>query len=202
MGNNTSEYINFEFEQMYYLFTRVSGEEKIFREKKNYIYFLTQFIKYLMPYLDVYAYCLAPQHLQFLISFKSEKEISNYTIPTFQKLSKAEEHKLLMQPISNLLNSYAKAYNKMYKRTGALFVDYIKREKIEDEESLKATVLKIHQLPIITQSAKSMENWPYSSYYAFLNINKSSKLKRKFILDFFEDQNKFVEFHQKTYKVS
>ena len=61
MEIKTTPYENFEFEQVYHLFTRVSGNELIFRKEGNYDYFLKQLSKYLLPYLEIYAYCLVPQ---------------------------------------------------------------------------------------------------------------------------------------------
>lgn len=38
-------------------------------------------------------------------------------------MNNENEHQFLMKPFSDLLNAYAKAYNKMYNRKGALFMD-------------------------------------------------------------------------------
>ena len=102
-----------------------------------------------------------------------------------------------MQPISNLLNSYAKAYNKMFQRKGALFVDFIKREKFDDEEGLKEVYKNIHQIPVHSQAVNDISEWKYSSYKSYLDVSKPSKINRNFMLGFFENQNDFIEFHKK-----
>lgn len=196
-------YQDIEFEQIYHLFTRVSGNETIFRKEGNYTYFLSQVSKYLLPYSEIYAYCLAPQRFSFLVCFKSKKEILKNLNLLDKDFTKSDEHKFLMQPLSNLLNSYAKAYNKMFQRKGALFIDYIKREKLDDEESLKNTLREIHCIPIQNLLAKNPEDWKFSSYNAYLSPDKPSKVSTTFLRGFFADLDEFKKFHiNKTNKTS
>lgn len=187
---------DFEFEQIYHLFTRVSGNELIFRNEENYMYFLQKISKYLLPYCDIYAYCLAPQRFSLLICFHSKNKILKTLNFEEKDFTKEQEHKFLMQPLSNLLNSYAKAYNKLYKRKGALFVDYIKREKFDDEESLKNIFRYIHQIPIQNLLTKNIDEWKFSSYQSYLELEKPTKIQRAFMLSFFETQNDYINFHK------
>jgi len=188
-------YQDFEFEQIYHLFTRVSGNEMIFRKEDNYNYFLSQLSKYLLPYLEIYAYCLVPQRFSLLICFKSKNEIlKTFNLPD-RDFSKAEEHKFLMQPLSNFLNSYAKAYNKMFQRKGALFIDYIKREQIDDEDKLKNVFREIHHIPLQNNLIQNTEDWKFSSYKSYLNPERPSKITKNFMMGFFndlEDLKKFI----------
>ncbi len=188
---------NFEFEQIYHLFTRVSGNEMIFLKDKNYPYFLNQISKYLLPFLDIYAYCLLPKQFSLFVCFHSQSQICKNLNIEEKELSKDQEHKFLMQPVSNLLNSYAKAYNKMYQRKGALFVDFVKREKLDDEEGLKDIFRSIHQLPTQNQLVKNISDWKYSSYKAYFQSTKPTKLNRNLMTGFFENHSDYVEFHKK-----
>ena len=196
METKTSLYENFEFEQTYHLFTRVSGNELIFRKEGNYDYFLRQLSKYLLPYLEIYAYCLVPQRFSLLICFRSKNEIFKHFDLPENDMSAEQEHKFLMQPISNLLNSYSKAYNKMFQRKGALFIDYIKRERIDEEGQLKNIFKDIHHIPLQHQFVKSSDEWKYSSFNAYLNANKSTKVSKNFMLGFFENTQDLIQFHK------
>ncbi len=189
-------YENFEFGQIYHLFTRVNGNELIFRKEDNYNYFLKQISKYLLPYLEIYAYCLVSQRFSLLVCFRSKNEIFNQLKLPEKELSSEAEHKFLMQPISNLLNSYAKAYNKMFQRKGALFFDYIKREKIDEEGQLKDIFKGIHHIPLQHGLVKSVAEWKYSSFNAYLNVNKPSKMNRDFMMRFFSNTQDFIQFHK------
>ncbi|MGA9213584.1 transposase [Kaistella sp.] len=198
MEIKTTPYENFEFEQVYHLFTRVSGNELIFRKEGNYDYFLKQLSKYLLPYLEIYAYCLVPQRLSLLVCFRSKNEVFKNINLSEKEMSAEQEHKFLMQPISNLLNSYSKAYNKMFQRKGALFIDYIKRERIDEEGQLKNIFKEIHQIPMQHQFVKSSEEWKYSSFKAYLNTNKSTKVSTDYMIGFFDDCDDLIQFHKIT----
>ncbi|MCJ7934603.1 MAG: transposase [Chryseobacterium sp.] len=112
MVNNTER---FECGYVYHIYSHAVGKDLIFREDENYQYFLNKLLKYIIPVADIYAYCLLPNHFHLLLRFKDVNE---------------NEHKYLMKPFSNLLNAYAKAYNKRYNRKGALFLDFLKRKKL------------------------------------------------------------------------
>ena len=197
MKTNERPYENFEFEQIYHLYTRVSGNENVFRNDKNYTFFLGKVEKYLLPVLEIHAYCLVPQRFSFLISFRSQIEIFENLKLEAEDMSEDRIHKFLMQPVSNLLNSYSKAYNKMYGRKGALFIDYIKREKIDDVELLKNVFRKIHQIPTENFSNIVCEEWKYSSYRSYIDDQKFSKINRELMMQYFSGKDEFISFHQK-----
>ena len=197
MKTNEPPYENFEFEQIYHLYTRVSGNENIFKNDNNYNFFLGKVEKYLLPVLEIHAYCLVPQRFSFLISFRSQIEIFENLKLEDEDMSEDRIHKFLMQPVSNLLNSYSKAYNKMYGRKGALFIDYIKREKIDDVELLKNVFRKIHQIPTENFSNIAFEEWKYSSYRSYIDDQKFSKINREIMMQYFSGKDEFISFHQK-----
>lgn len=196
MEAKTAPYLNFEYEQIYYLFTRACGSELLFRNQNNYNYFLKLVSKYLMPYLEIYAYCLVPQRLGFLVNFRSSTEIFNHLKEPEREMLPDEIHKFLMQPISNLLNSYSKSYNKMYQRKGALFIDYIKREQLDNVEDLKEIFREIHHFPIQHQLIKTLEDWKFSSYNAYVEPNKTTKISIDFMMDLFENVEDLKQFHK------
>ena len=193
MKSNDSFYIGFEFGQIYHLFTRVNGSELLFRQESNYIYFLEKITKYLVPILDVYAYCLAPQRFSLLVCFKSSEQISDFFKLTEEELFAKNTHKYLMQPLSNMLNSYSKSYNKMYKRRGALFVDYIKREKLEDVDSMKLVFRTIHQIPIQNRLVTNLAEWKFSSLHSYSNLKKHSKVDKDFMLRLYGGQDDLLK---------
>ncbi|MDB5227104.1 MAG: hypothetical protein JWN78_1297 [Bacteroidota bacterium] len=73
--------------EFYHLFNRGNNREIIFYTDENYHYFLRQFDKYLTGFIDIYAYCLLPNHFHFLIKIKEEEEISkiNPTLNQFDR---------------------------------------------------------------------------------------------------------------------
>ena len=84
----------------------------------------------------------------------------------------------------------------MFQRKGALFIDYIKRERIDEEGQLKNIFKDIHQIPLQHQFVKSSDEWKYSSFNAYLNANKSTKVSKNFMLGFFENTQDLIQFHK------
>jgi len=116
-------HIALEPDRFYHIFSRAIGNETLFKESKNYNFFLERYKKYIAPIADTYTYCLLPNHFHFLIRIKSEETLRTNGISNAEKI---------MQNFSNFLNSYTKAYNKLYNRRGSLFMDYLRRVKVED----------------------------------------------------------------------
>ncbi|WP_445432358.1 transposase [Chryseobacterium indoltheticum] len=163
----------FEYGYVYHIYTHANGKDLIFREDENYKYFLSKILKYILPIAEIYAYCLMPNHFHLLIRFKDSNQISN-----------GDEHKYLMKQFSNLLNGYAKAYNKKYNRKGSLFLDFLKRKKVGDEKYLIKLLHYIHNNPVNHRFVEDINDWKYSSYHSYINLAKESKIERKEMMQY------------------
>ena len=60
----------FEPGVVYHVFNRGNNKEDIFKEEKNYMYFLSLLQKYVMPVAEVYAYCLMKNHFHLVVRIK------------------------------------------------------------------------------------------------------------------------------------
>lgn len=176
---------NFECEYVYHIYTHANGKDLIFRVEENYRYFLDKLAKYIVPIAEIYAYCLMPNHFHLLVRFKKLGEILN-----------EDEHKYLMKQFSNLLNAYAKAYNKRYNRKGSLFLDYLKRKRINDERYFMKLLHYIHNNPVNHGFVEDIGKWKYSSYHSYINLAKESKIERAEMMQYFETINDFIEYHK------
>jgi len=176
---------SFEFDSVYHIFSHVNGKELIFREETNYQFFLKQLDKYILPIADIYSYCLLPNHFHLLLRFKN-----------FEGVNIDEEHKYLMKRFGDFLNSYAKAFNKMYERRGALFLNAVKRKKVTDEKYLMKVLHYIHNNPVNHGFVNKIDEWKHSSYISYLNPEKESKLERMEIMQYFDSLNVFRNYHQ------
>lgn len=175
---------NFEFDSVYHIFSHVNGRELIYREETNYQFFLKQLDKYIIQIADIYAYCLLPNHFHLLLRFKNSENVNV-----------EDEHQFLMKNFGNFLNSYAKAFNKKYNRKGALFLNAVKRKKITDEKYLLKVLHYIHNNPVNHGFTSEINLWKYSSYNAYLNNLKASKLNRTEIMQYFESLEIFKNHH-------
>lgn len=176
---------SFECGYVYHIYTHGNGKDLIFRENENYRYFLDKLLKYIAPIAEIYAYCLMPNHFHLLLRFKIVESISG-----------DDEHKYLMKQFSNLLNGYAKAYNKKYTRKGALFLDYLKRKRVDDEKYLKKLFHYIHNNTVSHGFVETMNVWKYSSYHSYINFHKDSKIERKEMMQYFDTIKDFIEYHK------
>ncbi|HEX7871242.1 MAG TPA: transposase, partial [Chryseobacterium sp.] len=162
-----------------------NGKDLIFREDENYKYFLSKLLKYIIPIAEIYGYCLMPNHFHLLMRFKNSDQVSN-----------EDEHKYLMRQFSNLLNGYAKAYNKKYKRKGSLFLDFLKRKRVDDERYLIKLLHYIHNNPVNHGFVEGINDWKYSSYHSYIRLAKESKIERKEMMQYFDTIKDFVEYHK------
>ncbi|GAA4158107.1 hypothetical protein GCM10022217_18910 [Chryseobacterium ginsenosidimutans] len=176
---------SFEYGYVYHIYTHANGKDLIFREDENYKYFLSKLLKYIIPIAEIYAYCLMPNHFHLLMRFKDSDQVSN-----------EDEHKYLMRQFSNLLNGYAKAYNKKYKRKGSLFLDFLKRKRVHDEKYLIKLLHYIHNNPVNHGFVEDINDWKYSSYHSYIRLAKESKIERKEMMQYFDTIKDFVEYHK------
>ena len=165
-------------DRYYHVFNRGNNKQPIFFVKENYHYFLNLIKKYLTTVSDVYVYCLLSNHFHLLI--KTKEEVQDHVI------SKA---------FSNFFNSYAKAINKSYDRTGSLFQDRFKRKLIEDEDYLRKLIVYIHLNPEVHQIVEDFRKYEFSSFKSFFS-EKPSLLKRGVVLDLFGDIENFKFQHK------
>lgn len=181
--------------EKYHILGRAVGSEKLFRQDKNYSFFLLRYQKYIRPIADTFSYCLLPNHFHFLIRPKSSKIL----LPYFRQL-KNEDYSvdmlptLIMRQFSNLLNSYTKSFNEMYKRKGGLFIDYMRRVPIKSDRQFSSTVFYIHKNPVHHGYCKKMEDWKWSSYSTMLSDKRTSLLRPE-VLNSFGGLKGFLDYH-------
>ena len=179
------------FDHFYHIYNRAVGDDLLFRETKNYRFFVRQVRRYLFPVIDIYAYCFMPNHFHFLAKVKDKNSI----IKALQINNKRKAEKFINQSFSNLFNSYTKAYNKIYERRGKLFLLPYKRILIQDEDYLRVIIKYIHRNPIHHGFVKKYDTWKYSSYKAYI-IGNSSFVEIKKGMNLFGSQETFVRDHE------
>ncbi|MFC4817287.1 transposase [Flavobacterium sp. GCM10023249] len=100
------------------------------------------------------------------------------------------------QSFSNLFNAYTKAYNKNSKRHGTLFERPFRRKQINNNRYLQNVITYIHNNPIHHNICDHPIQYPWSSYISCIS-EKPTKLKRKEIIQLFNDLENFEYAHQK-----
>lgn len=184
-----------DFEHTYHIFNRAIGNEQLFVVDENYRFFLEKVKEYLLPFADVLSYCLMPNHFHFLVRFKSLEEVFVETLPKFKTLEELKaENTFLSKQFSRLFSSYTQAYNKVYHRKGSLFMKNFKRIKVQENQYLLKLVHYIHSNPKEAGLVQKISDWKYSSYNAILS-NSPTFIKRKEVIDLFDDLENFKYVH-------
>lgn len=174
----------------------------MFRNEENYKYFLKKFNEYISPIALTFSYVLIPNHFHFLIEIKDKNQLYNHYKQleiNREKSSYKTEGDLnyedfVMQQFSNFFNSYTKSYNKRFNRKGALFVDYMRRVLISDEEYLRNLVFYIHQNPVHHNCCSAVDEWRYTSFNSFYS-SKPSRIEREEVISWFGDLENFTFMH-------
>ncbi len=100
-----------------------------------------------------------------------------------------------MQQLSNLLNAYTKAYNKVYGRRGALWIDCTKRFKVDSADYLTQVIKYIHQNPVKHGFVDDIGDWNHSSYASHIST-KATELSRVEVLELFEGDENYLNTHK------
>ena len=185
-------------ENMYHVYNRAHGKEQLFIEEMNYHFFLKKFKEYIHPMVEVYTYCLMPNHFHVLIKVKSEEELENFFEDAWKEKSRTSKafpvDKKVTQQFSNFFNAYTKAFNKTYCRIGGLFISNYRRIKIESDRQLINTVKYIHLNPVNARLSEHPEDWKYSSFAAYIS-DKKSLVAKEYVIEKYGDFNNFLAMH-------
>jgi len=157
----------------YHIYNRGINSETVFQDDNNMSYFLKLVEKYLIPKVNILAYCLLNNHFHFAIEVTTDTKEVN-------------------QAFSNLFNAYTKAYNKQNYRTGALFERPFKRKHIKDENYLKQLILYIHRNPENHNIVEDFKSYEFSSFKLYSTENTTLISEKKpYIIGLFDDLKNF-----------
>ena len=190
----------------YHIYNRTINNELLFREDENYRFFLRQYKQYLHDYVDTYAYCLMPTHFHFTVRPKENavlrpesdyKSLEDFCSLPPAKLPPPKPNALtpLEKAFRDFFISYAKSYNKRFKRSGSLFQYKFKRKLANDMGYRMRLIVYIHANPVVAGLGSDFGDWAYSSYRAILSETETA-IQRDAVLDWFGGQEDFVAFHQ------
>jgi len=162
--------------QFYHIYNRGAGRQPIFHERENYLFLLSRVKRYVRALdVSVIAYCLLPNHYHFLLRQDGDQPAG-----------------LLPQRV---FNSYTKAFNKRYGRTGVLFEGPYKATLVDQEDYLLHLCRYIHANPVKHGLVPDLEQWPYSNYLEWINVRRGTLVDRRFVRELFPkslDYRRFV----------
>lgn len=163
----------------YHVYNRGANREKIFRENENYLFLLEKVVRYATEMaVTIIAYCLMPNRYHFLLRREGERTISDF--------------------IQAVFNSYSKAFNKMYLRTGTLFEGLFQCIHVDKESYLIYLCRYIHRNPLAAGLVADLERWPYSNYLEWIEARAGKLVDRKFVKSYFQTPEQYRSFVLET----
>jgi len=211
------------YDTHYHIYNRGNNRENIFLQERNYEYFMRLYEKHVSPIADTFAYCLLRNHFHIALRTKSEEEILKTLKASKQTLKVSSVNKnlvgqgnpakqdarqagkplgssvlgsdFLSQQFSNFFNAYTKSINNAYGRTGSLFQHPFGRVPITSDRQFWNVIAYIHQNPQKHGFVEDFRDWKWSSYGVLLS-EKPTKLNREVVMDWFGNQQSYVELHE------
>ena len=182
--------------RVYHIYNRGINRENVFLEERNYRHFLKLYTQHVAPIVFTYAYCLLRNHFHLMVQIKTPEEIRNgENLTGLGDLSGLElASKPPGQVFSNFFNAYAKAINKAYGRTGALWQRPFGRIEVTSDQYFVQLITYIHHNPIKHGFVDHLGDWPYSSYMTFAST-QPTRLERQMVLDWFNGPEGFAAAH-------
>ena len=153
--------MQFEEGYIYHIYNQGNNRRKIFFKRENYLYFLQKIRTQILPYGDVLAWCLMPNHFHLMV-YVREVELEKtqgkthtmtqshtHTMTQSHRMSASSRHPMsnntqtLNQSIAIMLRSYTRAINIQEKTSGSLFRPHTKAECVNCPQGLQPSFVMI-----------------------------------------------------------
>ena len=184
--------------KLYHIYNQGNNRQRIFYCRKNYLYFLKKVNLYILPYADILAWCLMPNHFHlmicvhtFVIQINDQKE-ENLITGTIRNLNDS---------IGLLLRTYTRGINKQNNRSGSIFKTHTHAECLNDIKGIKPEFLNlinkeendglfseeeypqicfiyIHNNPVKAKLVDKPEDWEFSSYIDYCGLRNGKLINR------------------------
>jgi len=194
---------------IYHIYNQGNNRQKIFFDKENYLYFLKKMKVYILPYADILAWCLMPNHFHWMVYVReTELEISD-RVTTSHPITKS---RTFNNSIAIMLRSYTRAINKQRNKTGSLFRPHTKAECVNcpqfDIPSFVGNRINIinpesqypqicfdyvHLNPVKAGLTKEINDWEFSSARDYYQGRKGKLINRKIAEEYINVLNIFKE---------
>jgi REP element-mobilizing transposase RayT len=161
--------------QYYHIYNRGANRKDIFLTSDNYEFLLRRVReKSIVNNIAIIAYCLMPNHYHFLVRQNSEISVGDFT--------------------QSIFNSYSKAFNKSFCRTGTLFEGPYKAIAIAKYEYLLHLCRYIHINPVEAGLVTHPSEWKYSNYVDWIGKRIDGLTDLEFIQENFPQPEEYEEF--------
>lgn len=200
--------MQFEEGHIYHIYNQGNNRQKIFFDRENYLFFLRKMRIYLLPYVDILAWCLMPNHFHIMVL------VNKVTVGVAS--SDTDGGKLKMRTLNDsigiMLRSYTNAINKKYNRSGKLIREKTKAECItctfgitpsfyNTSSGTQINIIDpkkqypemcfhyIHQNPLRAGLVKNALDWEFSSARDYAGLRNGKLINRELAEQYFININ-------------
>ena len=167
---------NYYRDTYHHIYNRGANRDRIFFDDKDYEYFVKRMAHYMEKYrIALVCYCLMPNHFHLFVRQQSEGS----TVGKF---------------VGDLTNSYTKATNKRYQRSGVLFEGPTKAKPVEDPGHFAWLIKYILMNPVKAKLVRKPQEWKYSSAREYFDRQNGSLIDKEIILSQFGSSSEFQLF--------
>jgi len=192
--------MNFEKGYLYHVYNQGNNRQKIFFTRANYLFFIKKIETHILPYADVVAWCLMPNHFHLMLC---PIHIHQMTQSHLMNMNMTQ----LSKSIAIMLRSYTRAIQKQENITGSLFRQKTKAKCLTGIDEITpsyfnttfGTIINsstpkieyprlcldyIHNNPVEAGLVEYSENWEFSSIHEYNGIKKYGIINLKIAEDF------------------
>ena len=180
--------MQFTVGKFYHVYNQGNNKQKIFDSRKDdYLVFLRLTRRYVLPHVDIVAYCLMPNHFHIMLK-------------TDERCMKTRKIGLLeMNEVSfgfkKLLSSYTRIMNSRHGTTGSMFRQSTHARCLNDcigpslsgkerQDDLTNVFNYIHNNPVEADLVKNAADWQYSSYLDYSGLRNGTLVNKKVAYEF------------------
>ena len=168
--------MQFEKGYIYHIYNQGNNIQKIFFNRENYLYFLRKIKTYILPYSDILAWCLMPNHFHLMVLI-NDVELGIDTNGFAQSEAIDKNKRSVNSSIGLLLRTYTNAINKQEKRSGSLFRKETKAECINCPNGITPSFITKNGITEINMS-KPEKQYPQVCFnYIHKNPTKAGLVK-------------------------
>jgi len=171
--------MNYKEDCTYHIYNR--SNEIVFYNRENYLFFIRKIRKHVLPYANILAYCLMPNHFHLILTIKPEGVV-------FLDHKNLEDMQVVSRAIGTTLSSYTQALNKQQGRRGSLFAHITKAKILNGAENDYALncFMYVHQNPKLANLVDRIEDWEFSSFPDYIENRKGTLVNKLLGLEIFQ----------------
>ncbi len=162
--------MKFQSNYLYHVYNRGNNKCQLFFKRSHYFYFLQKIEREILPFCEILAYCLMPNHYHLLI-IANEFEIKN----GFRTYIGGDQiFHPLTRKIGTLQSSYTRALNLERNEFGSRFQQKAKAKVLNMHDHYPLICFHyIHQNPVRANLVIKMDQWEFSSYPDYAGLRPS-----------------------------